>query len=155
MSIYASCVRSGGLQDLIQREAGSYSATARTCGSFPALLEGRLRAQHSVLHLTPYDILVPQFLLTRRPPASSLHRWRCRKCRVVGGSPPEKKKKTPSCFTTCHRVVGPAVKIQFVRFLVLCVCKFSILLHHRRTQSCINLQSESARADALLAQSDV
>merc|ERR1712118_612859 len=75
-------------RNVIQREAGSYSATARTCGSFPALLEGRLRAQHSVLHLTPYDILVPQFLLTRRPPASSLHRWRCRKCRVVGGSPP-------------------------------------------------------------------
>lgn len=96
---------------MIQREAGSYSATARTCGSFPALLEGRLRAQHSVLHLTAYDILVQHFLLTRRPPASSLHRWRCRKCRVVGVHPPEKK-KTPLCFTTRHRVAGPAVKIS-------------------------------------------
>jgi hypothetical protein len=31
---------------------------------------------------------------------------------------------------------------------------FLIILQRRRTQSCINLQSESARADALLAESD-
>ena len=43
-------------RNVIQREAGSYSATARTSGSFPALLEGRLLAQHLVLHLAPYDI---------------------------------------------------------------------------------------------------
>ena len=97
-------------RNVIQREAGSYSATARTCGSFPALLEGRLLAQHSVLHLTAYDILVQHFLLTRRPPASSLHRWRCRKCRVVGGSPPEKKRKLLPALRLAIGLLAPQLK---------------------------------------------